>query len=79
MIEDLGVSDRDTARLFAPAGLDIGAETPAEIALAIVAELQAVLTERIGVPLRAREGAIHGQSVMTEPPEMAASAVGWGR
>jgi xanthine/CO dehydrogenase XdhC/CoxF family maturation factor len=78
MIEDLGVSDSDTARLFAPAGLDIGAETPAEIALAIVAEVQAVLTERIGVPLRARVGGIHDQSATSDSPEVTMSAVGLG-
>jgi hypothetical protein len=41
MIEDLGVSEADATRLYAPAGLDIGGETPDEIALAIVAEVQA--------------------------------------
>jgi xanthine/CO dehydrogenase XdhC/CoxF family maturation factor len=40
-------------------GLDIGAETPEEIALAIIAEIQAVLHDRPGTPLRLREGPIH--------------------
>ena len=62
MIEDLGVSDSDAARLYAPAGLDIGAETPDEIALAIVAEMQAVMAGRAGGPLRERPGAIHDES-----------------
>jgi len=49
----------DRARLHAPVGLDIGAETPEEIALAIVAEIQAALRGRAGSPLRTREGPIH--------------------
>jgi hypothetical protein len=48
IIEDLGASDADAARIFAPAGLDIGAETADEIALAIVAEVQAVMAGRSG-------------------------------
>jgi xanthine/CO dehydrogenase XdhC/CoxF family maturation factor len=47
------------ARFHSPIGLDIGAETPEEIALAIVAEIQASLNERSGEPLRRREGSIH--------------------
>lgn len=39
-------------RLFGPAGLDLGAETPEEIALAVVAEAHAVLAARSARPLR---------------------------
>lgn len=45
--------------LFAPAGLDIGSESPEEIALAIVTEAAAVLAEREGGFLRNRAAAIH--------------------
>lgn len=40
------------ARLHAPIGLDVGAETPEEIALSIVAEIQKVRREKSGASLR---------------------------
>jgi len=47
------------ARLFAPVGLDIGADTPESIALAIIAEIQSVLRSRKGGSLRYRKGSIY--------------------
>lgn len=52
--------EADMARLHSPAGLDIGANAPAEIALSIVAEMRAVLDGRRGGMLRERRGSIHG-------------------
>src|SRR5258708_25409985 len=49
-------------RLHAPAGLDIGAEGPAGIALSIVAEMQAVLAGRSAGSLRFRNAPIYATS-----------------
>ncbi len=53
------VSETDLARIFAPAGLDIGALNPEEIALSIVAEIRAHFAGRTGSSLRLRAAAIH--------------------
>ncbi|MBA3353563.1 MAG: XdhC family protein [Blastocatellia bacterium] len=52
-------TDEQLARLYAPAGLDIGADTPEAIALSIVAEIQSVLKSRDGGHLRNRMGSIY--------------------
>ncbi|MFC7668401.1 XdhC family protein [Hymenobacter humi] len=46
-------------RLHSPIGLDLGSETPEEIALAIVAEIQARRNQRNGRPLREKAGTVH--------------------
>ncbi len=51
------------AELFSPAGLDLSAETPEEIALAIVSEIQAVFADSSGESLRDRKAPIHGWNV----------------
>jgi xanthine dehydrogenase accessory factor len=48
----------DTARLHAPIGLDLGATTPQETAIAILAEIIAERSGRIPEPLRTTEGHI---------------------
>jgi len=50
------------ASLRAPAGLDLGADAPSEIALSIVAEIQAVLRRTTAAALRSRHGRIHNGS-----------------
>jgi xanthine/CO dehydrogenase XdhC/CoxF family maturation factor len=47
------------SELFAPAGFDLGAETPEEIALAIIAEIQTVFADASGESLRDRREPIH--------------------
>jgi xanthine/CO dehydrogenase XdhC/CoxF family maturation factor len=48
------------AKLYAPVGLDLGAETPEEIALSVLGEILAVRSGRTGGFLRERRGSIHG-------------------
>lgn len=60
--EGRSISAEERARLHAPVGLDLGAEAPAEVAHAIVAEILAVLRGRDARPLRWRERPIHADS-----------------
>jgi xanthine/CO dehydrogenase XdhC/CoxF family maturation factor len=52
------------AEVFAPAGLDLGAETPEELALALVAEIQAVFADASAESLRDRKAPIHDWNVV---------------
>jgi xanthine/CO dehydrogenase XdhC/CoxF family maturation factor len=62
------LSDVVRQRIHAPVGLDLGAERPQDIALAIIAEIAAVMNGASGGSLRMREGPIHDvKSVMTTP------------
>jgi xanthine dehydrogenase accessory factor len=56
---EVGLGVRDLERLHGPAGLDIGAESPAETAVSIMAEALAVRTGRSGGPLRTSTSRIH--------------------
>lgn len=59
------------SHLRAPAGLDIGAETPEQIALSILSEIQACFAHRAGGALRDRAGSIHGQEPLDPESERA--------
>jgi len=65
--EGMPWDDAQAARVYAPVGLDIGAEEPEAIALAILAEIQAVLADRPGGSLRHRAGPIHLEIKPEEP------------
>ncbi len=57
--EARAITPEQLSRLYSPVGLDIGAETAAEIALSIIAEIQAAINQRNGGFLRQRKGPIH--------------------
>ena len=59
MLESLSLSSAALETLHAPVGLDIGSETPQEIALSILSEIQARLAGRDGGSLRLRDAPLH--------------------
>ena len=57
------LAEHKLSSVFGPVGLDIAAETPEEIALSIISEIQAVLSGGSGKHLRQHEKPIHPRKV----------------
>jgi xanthine dehydrogenase accessory factor len=73
ILEELRAEGREYSpeqleKLHSPVGIDIGADTPEAIALSIIAEIQAVLTNRCGNFLRNRALPIHQPHETKEIP-----------
>ncbi|WP_035830097.1 XdhC family protein, partial [Crocosphaera watsonii] len=59
IIEDLNPTKTQLEKLYSPIGLDIGADTPAEIANSIISEIQAVSSKRNASFLKYRSQPLH--------------------
>ncbi|OUE09422.1 hypothetical protein CMsap09_10800 [Clavibacter michiganensis] len=57
-----GLTDVELARLRSPIGLDLGASTPQETAVSILAEVLAARAGTAGAPLTTTSGPIHGET-----------------
>ncbi len=63
--EGIELSPEQMAMIHSPVGLNIGAETPEEIALSILAEIRAVLSGKQGTSLKKEDESIHARSATT--------------
>mgnify|MGYP002386215899 CR=1 FL=1 len=63
LLTQAGVTDAELGRLHSPLGLDLGAETPEETALAVIAEIVAARRGASALPLRATGGPLHADAV----------------
>lgn len=62
-LEEAGtrITNEQSANIYGPVGLDIGSESPEEIALSIIAEIKAVLSGRNGHSLKFKPAPIHSE------------------
>jgi xanthine dehydrogenase accessory factor len=56
------ITEQQLSMIYGPVGLEIGAETPEEIALSVLAEIKAVLAGKQGQSLRNKSDVIHPRS-----------------
>ena len=70
-LREEGVTDEQLARVHAPAGLHLGAETPEEIALSVLSEIVMHRRGGNGTPMRIPPVA-HGACSCAKSPELAA-------
>jgi xanthine/CO dehydrogenase XdhC/CoxF family maturation factor len=66
MLQDLGnegykVTEEQLKRVYGPVGFDLGAETADEIALSIIAEIQAFMAKKAGPSLKNKKTGIHSK------------------
>lgn len=73
-LRDAGATDSDLVRLYAPAGLDIGAATVEETAIAVLAEITAQRAGRPGVSLRDSSGSIRREQASSSALEAPVAA-----
>ncbi|MCK5703335.1 MAG: XdhC family protein [Cyclobacteriaceae bacterium] len=62
-VNDDNYSTSELAKIHYPIGLDIGANTPEEIALSIIAEIRAFFSNKTGESLKKSDGFIHKKVV----------------
>ncbi|WP_462222098.1 XdhC family protein [Ferruginibacter sp.] len=60
--EGIALTDEQLNSIYGPVGLEIGAETAEEIALSIIAEIKAVLSNKTGGSLRNKQDVIHSRT-----------------
>jgi len=67
LAEHFGLSEAALARLHGPVGLRLGAKTPSEIAVSVIAELVQVKNMGLAEPRLAQEGQLDGQTLWRSP------------